>query len=798
MYISFNYLKTLVDLKDISYLELVRKITLAGIEVEGTRVVAQGEKLIIGKVVSCNKHPDSKHLSVCSVDVGDGELNIVCGAPNVAANQKVIVALPGAYLPAIDLTIKKTTIRGIESNGMICSLLELGVDKKNLSEESIKGIEVLSNDAKVGDDPLKYLGLDDVIIELKPTPNRGDLYSLYSLAYDVAAIMNRKVLFNLEDVKTYNETKPTISVISNTPNCHYINLQKVSGIKVGPSPKWLQDILIVHNYRPVNNVVDIGNYVMLLYGQPIHLYDVSKITNNSFSVEDSKEENFLALDGYEYTIEKDDLLICAGNVSECVAGIVGSESSKVDEETKEVIIEAAVFKQSNIRRTSRRLQIFSESSARFTRGVDEKRTVLALKKVVELLFTLADAKTTEEMVTFGNAVVHNPLVELRISKTNKVLGTAYDKDIIKDVFNRLDFEYSYNDDVFRVIPPSYRKDILIEEDLIEEVVRIVGFDSVTSSLPLNETLGEYSLKQKKRNLIKNHLISNSLVETFTYSLVNKKELLDFNLLNKKDEEHYGVMSSMSEEHAYMRTSLVPSLLKIINYNQARKNDDVAIFEISEVYPYKKQKELLSIVMSGLLPSSKWIEKKQTDFYHLKGVLISILELLGIDEARLNLKRVEEDNKFLHPGKSAYIMIDKKVLGYLGQVHPQIQKEYDIEESYVLEIDLDALLLLKASKTKFIAPTIYPTIKRDISMLIENEVAVNDVVRLAKRVGRDSIASVEVFDVYEGKNVKDGYKSVAISIVYQTFDKTFTEEEIKALHTKVLEELVQKHRVEIRK
>lgn len=800
MHVSYKLLQEFVNLKDISVADFVSKVTIAGLEIEEAKPLAVGDNLIIGYVNSCEDHPKSDHLHVCQVNIGKEILQIVCGASNVAAGQKVIVAQSGAFLPAKGLTIQKTVIRGVESNGMICSLLELGVAENRLSQASIDGIEVLGDDAVIGDEnPLTYLGLDDVILELKPTPNRGDVLSVMSFAYDVAAILKRDILFDLHDVKQFPTLPTKVSAVSTTTDCHYFNVQKVNNVIVKDSPKWLQDVLLACNIRPVNNVVDIGNYVMLIYGQPIHLYDAKQLANLAFTVENKTQQKLLALDDANYEVLAGDIAICAGKQIECLGGVIGAQHSMIQTTTTEVVVEAAVFNPIAIRKTSRRLQLFSDASTRFVRGVDETRTRLALQKTVQFLFEIAEAKTAEKLVTFGQPVAHEVTIDLHLNKVNSVLGTSYTMLEVESALKRLNFTYSKTKDTLHVVPTYYRKDIKIEEDLIEEVVRMLGFETIPTSFPVANTIGYYSPAQIKKRQIKEYFTSNGMHEAYSYSLVSTNMIDDFCLLaaNAKSDAHQLLMP-MSEDHAFMRKSITPSLLQAINYNQARKNADVMLFEMASVYSNQKENELVAIAISGNLPSTKWRENITADFYQVKGFIEGVFTRLGIEEKRYSLVNMDEDSTFLHPGRSCYIIEGKKKIGFIGQIHPNMEKKYAIKPTFVAELDLTHLLAMQVSKTKFKAPSIYPAIHRDIALVVEQAIEANSLLKLIKKIGRERISEVDVFDIYMGDNIQSGHKSIAISIIYQDLNKTMTDQEIQQLHAEITNSLCEKFRAELRK
>lgn len=799
MDISLKWLGKFVDISEYSPEELASKITIGGVEVESIKYLAQGSNLVIGEVLECEMHPDSDHLHVCKVDLGKEVVQIVCGAPNVRKGLKVIVSKPGAVLPAKGITIQKGSIRGVESNGMLCSLLELGVDKKFLSEEQCNGIEELGNDAKVGDEnPLGYLGLDDVIFELKPTPNRGDVLSMLSFAYEVAAILEKKVNYDL-GIKLPSLEKSNYTVNSQTEKCKNFAIKGVKGVKTKEAPKWMADILRSAGVRSINNIVDIGNYVMLLLGTPLHMYDAKKLKNNNFVVKSDYEGEFVSLDGQKHNLIKDDIVVTNDNDISCLAGVMGAESTMVDDNTTDLAIEAAVFASANIRRTSQRLQMLSDASTYFVRGVDESRTIIALDLAASLLKEYADAKVIEETAIYGNPNPVIPAIKLTTSKVNKVLGTTFTTEQVASVFKRLNFEYKLNGEEFSVIPPSYRKDIVIAEDLIEEVIRLLGFDNLVTTYPVTTNVGSLSESQKKRNLIRNHFLDNGINEALTYTLMSPKYIDDFCVLESSKGEAIKLLHPMTEDHSLVRKSLIPSLLLAVNYNYYRKEDNVAFFETSKIYVGDKETEHLGVVISGEVNNLSWLKNKQeqASYYHMKGLITGLFKRLGIEPTRYQLVRINEDSKDYHFGRTALIKTGNKVWGVMGEIHPEMVKKYDVPRTVACEIDLDYLYSLKTSQVKFNAPSLYPSIKRDIALVVKKEVEAQDLIKSIKKAGKSLVNNCEVFDVYEGEHVKEGYKSVAIRITYLDPNKTLKEAEVNEVHNQVLQALAKDCNAELR-
>ena len=791
MLLSLKWLSKYVDLNGISLDELLTKITAAGLEVEGVRKLASGSNLVVGQILEVNKIEGSDHLSLLSVDVKDEVLSIVCGAPNVRKNAKVIVAKNGAYLDAIDLTIKKSKIRGVESNGMCCSLSELGVDPNSLSKSQLSGIEILDDDAVVGDtNPLAYLGLDDTIIDIDITPDRGDLLSMWGLASDIAAILGKRA--TLDEVTPIKGEKSDLEVVIETTQCDVFSVRKVSGIEVKESPKWLKQILLSNNFKPINNIVDLGNYIMLVTGQPLHMYDYDKLTSNKFIIKDNIDDNVKMLDEKDYKIETGDICITNDNKVECLGGVIGSFTSMIDKDTKNLVIEAASFNGTSIRKTSRRLDLQSESSKRFIRGTDKYNTRLVLDFTINLLSKLTTVASVGEIVEVNN-LDNKKAIELPVDNIEKLLGIKISEDKINEIFTNLGFKYTLENNAYKVSVPTRRNDLTIKEDLIEEIIRIYGFDNIPYSLPVNaNNIGGYSLHQSRRNKLKDYLISNGLNEVVTYNLTSKSNSSLFEVL--LTDEVVSISNPLTEDRKYLRKSLIPSLLECASYNKDKASTNVSIFEVSKLYDKNNEKELLSILINKNFKSIPHLDNYKLDYSVIKGFLEGILNVLMIDYGRLRIEQTS-DLKQMHPYRSAKLYLDNKLAGFIGQVHPGLSKNLD--DTYVLELDLGLMLDLKSSKIKYGKLSIYPSTSRDIAMMVKKEVESQSIINIIKRISRKLIKDVTIFDVYEGEHIEEGHKSIAVSITYNSDDKTLSDNEVNELHAQVINDLIKKLNVVIR-
>lgn len=787
MRISRKWLSQYMDISDLSIQTLADKITSAGLEVEGIEYLSQGTNLVIGYVEECIDHPDSDHLHCTKVNVGDEVLDIVCGAPNVAVGQKVIVAKVGAKLP--DGEIKAGSIRGQVSNGMICSLLELGVDAHLLSDEQKEGIEVLDADAPVGDtNPLGYLGLDDEILDIGLTPNRADCLAAFNMAKEAGAILQRDIdLPNFEDAANVGSaTKLTVS--SRTEKCPYFLGKVIGNVTIKPSPKWMQELLTASGMKSINNVVDISNLVMLETGQPMHFYDKESIVNQEITVADGFNEEYVALDGETYHLEEQDIVITNNGKPIGIAGIMGGDDSKIQDTTKGLIIECAQFDHVAIRNTARRLNLSTESSLRFQKGIEPLAAKKALDRAVQLLIEYADACEIEETATYGTTGYESRTLTCTLADINDRLGTSFTAEEVKNVFECLHFEPVYEKGSYTVSIPSYRTDVEGKADLSEEVIRLLGYDRLPSTLPyMPMTEGKLNEKQKLIRYTRNLFCELGLQDCLTYTLVSSQKKENA-ILGVKDPIQ--LASPMSEERRWIRTSVLPSLLDVVAYNHARTMKDVSVFEISNVAGTEGTRMHLAIVLSGLLQQNRWLNYElPSDFYTLKGLVEALLDHIGINEQRVTFVENKEDVDHFHPYRSAAVYVDRKLLGILGQIHPKYAQATDCKDVVMAELDFDFLVEAKKAKIKFAPVSKYPSMQRDLAFVIERDMPVQNVVQVIQKQGRVNkemvIRSVEVFDVYQGEHVGANEKSVALRVTFQSDTHTLKDEEINTVFENIL-------------
>ena len=773
-----DYIKVDEDIKDVA-----EEMTRVGNEYDVAKKLVNINNLVIGEVLECDNVEGSNHLHKCQINVGNETLQIVCGAPNMRKGLKVIVALPGAILPGG--TIKKSTILGVESNGMCCSLEELGIDKKFLNEEDIKGIHELPSDAPIGDDPIKYLALDDEIVDFELTANRSDLLSMIGMSYELGAIYDRDVT---EPTPKYEEIEDNfeneISLKIDTDKVSAFLLGRVKNIEIKESPNWLRNRLIACNIRPINNVVDISNYIMLETGQPLHFYDADKVGNTLGVRLASEGEILTTLDGKERCLTTNDLVIYTNDGAVGLAGVMGGLSTEIDENTKNVLIESAIFDPVLIRKTSKRI-LRSEASIRFEKGLDIKRTYLAMERSKELLSSLASGSVSKGLIAYNTIPETETVVEITLSRINSVLGMNLSINDVKDVLKRLKFNTIVNDETFIITVPSRRRDISIKEDIIEEVGRIYGVDNLVPTLP--KTIEKKGHIDKFNRDIKVKLSNSGLSEVITYSLINEK---DVNKFKTEDFTPVNVKEPMTIEREVLRNSLITSLIEVYNYNKSRGNKDINIFEIGSVFKFENNEYIeenkLSILMSGEFISGI-NTKTMVDFYYLKGIVENLLDYLGY-KGRYDFE-VENEIIEMHPYKTASIILNGIKIGFLGMVHPSFSKD----DLYVSEINLSKLKAIKCGKIKFKEIPKFPAIKKDVSFIIESDFTSSEIIKEIKKNSSKYLKSVIAYDEFK---MPVG-RSITFTLTYLDETKTLTEEEVMDSFNEMISKVTEKFNAKLK-
>ena len=797
MLVSLKNIREYVSLDGLTAEEIANGLTFAGVEVEEIKRMASGTNLVIGEIKTCVAHPDSDHLHILNVDLGEkyGVEQIVCGAPNARTGLKVIVARVGAKLPGGE--IKAGVIRGQSSNGMCCSLLELGVDAKYLSEYQQAGIEELPVDAPVGEENvLGYLGLDDEVLNLKVLANRPDLLSLYNVAREIGAIFSREV--NIPEPKEIVNFETTLKVGSKTDKCSQFSGKEIKNIVVKDSPKWMKDYLMAMGVRSINNIVDIGNYVMLTTGQPLHMYDADKLAKAELTAQDDYDGDLIALDEKTYKVIPGDIVICCNNKPMCLGGVMGSLVCAVDEKTTHIYIEAASFDGATIRHTSSRLGLASESSSRFVKGTNHFQSELVLNYAASLIKDLCEGKEFSDIVTYQSEKYEDKKISSSVERINGRLGTKFSSQEIKEALERLHFKVMMNGSSFVAVVPSWRLDVTCDADLSEEVIRLLGFENVESKLPCLDTkLGALTLEQERLKNIRFLLLDKGLDECVTYSLISQKEENLFNLLN--NEEHYKILNPLTDEREIFRTHILHSLLKVATYNVARQNKNLALFETAHMMSKSSRSTHLAIVLVGKQELRGQMSALPYDFYHMKGLVESIMAMLGVEASRYRFERNKEHLEELHPGKSAEIIFQNKVIGRFGELHPNQVGAYDLGKNsvVVLEMDLDALLSAKVTVTKMSPISRFPSVSRDLAFVVGKEVESRDLIKTIKVTGRGLVSEAQVFDIYEGEHIEEGKKSIAISVTYSSDERTLSDKEIIDMENRIKFELTKQFKAELR-
>ena len=790
MRLSKKFLSDYIDISDINYQELADKQVFAGNEYDSVSKLCDAEGLVIGKVVECVDHPESDHLHICQVDLGDEIKQIVCGAPNVKEGIKVIVAKDGAVLPGG--TIKKTKLAGYESNGMICSLEELGLESKFLTEEDKTGISILGDDAIVGEDPIKYLELDDETIDFELTADRADLLSVIGFAYETGAIYNRQIkLPEFELNENSEDVNDEMSLNVLTDKCSIYLGKLVKNVTIKESPKFIQTRLMSSGIRPINNVVDISNYVMLEYGQPLHFFDADKLGKKVIVRMAEENESMTTLDGNERDLSKDDIVIANENEVACLAGVMGGLSTEVTDNTKNIFVESAIFNSANIRLTSNKI-LRSEASNRYEKGIDPNRTEKAIRRACYLLNKYASGEVVGGMLEYDTTSKESKKIEISLDKINAVLGSDLTLDEVTNALSRLEFTYKTDGNDLTVLVPTRRLDVNIKEDLIEEVGRIVGYDRINGSLPILSTkLGKRSPKATLIRNVRNRLASLGLNQVITYSLTSEDANKTFDDRNLNE---VAVAIPLSEDKKVLRKSLIPSLINVYEYNKARNIKNINIFETASIYYEDNgyhEDATISGLMYGTLDENIWKNNSiKVDFYTLKGVIENLLEYLGFN----NRYSFSEDTlSYLHPGISCSIKIDNDVIGYMGKIHPSVNKG----DIYVFEISLEKILDKKVREIKYKEISKYPSVNKDVAFIVDDSVKSEEIVSIIKKIGGRLLESIDVFDVYRGENVSDGKKSLAYSLVFKNSDRTLTDEEVTNLFEKMILEVENKLGAELR-
>lgn len=790
---SLSWIKAYVPELDVTAQEYTDAMTLSGTKVEGYEALdADLEKIIIGQIKSIERHPDADKLIICQVDVGNETVQIVTGAPNVKEGDKVPVVLDGGRVAGGHdgkktpggVAIKKGKLRGIESCGMMCSIEELGSTRDMYPEAPENGIYIFPEDAVVGESAVKALGLDDVVFEYEITSNRVDCYSVIGIAREAAATFGKEFIppvvtqtGNSEDAHDYIKV-----TIKDEELCPRYCARIVKNIKIAPSPKWMQRRLATNGIRPINNIVDITNYVMEEYGQPMHAYDYDTIAGNEIIVRRAeKGEKFVTLDGQERVLDDSVLMICDGEKAVGIAGIMGGENSMITDNVKTMMFEAACFDGTNIRLSSKKIGLRTDASGKFEKGLDPNNAQTAIDRACQLIEELGAGEVVGKTVDVYSKVKMPVRIKFEPDKINALLGTDIPAETMLDYFGKIDLEYDENAN--EIIAPTFRHDLFRMADLAEEVARFYGYDNIPTTLPTGEaTTGKLSFKLRVEEVARNIAEFCGFSQGMTYSFESPK-VFDKLLLPTDSALRNTVQISnpLGEDFSIMRTISLNGMLTSLAFNYNHRNKNVRLYELGNIYlpkqmpvtelPDERMQFTLGMYGDG-------------DFFTMKGVVEEFFDKIGMDQ-----KREYDPNAgkpFLHPGRQAYIVYDGEVVGYLGEVHPQVADNYEIgEKTYVAVLDMPVITEKATFDRKFEGIARFPAVTRDISMVVPREILAGQIEAMISQRGGKILESYSLFDIYEGSQIKDGFKSMAYSIVFRAKDKTLEETEITAAMKKIL-------------
>ena len=787
--ISLEWVSDYIDISDQDLKELAVKITKAGINVE--KVISNHiDNLVIGEVIECTNHPDSDHLHVCKVNVGKDIYQIVCGAPNVREGIKVIVALPGAVLPG-DFEIKRSKIRGVESNGMICALFELGLEDKT-EENYNRGIEELDNNAPLGSDAIKYLGLNDTLYELDIHKHRNnDCYYHIGFAYEIGAILNRRVTLPEDNYKEIDDNiNNHFTLDVETEKCPYYLAKMVTDVKIKESPDFIKKRLVAAGMRSINNVVDISNYVMLEYGQPMHFFDKDKL-GDKILVRDAKEgEEVITLDGKNRTLKSSDIVITDGNKPVCIAGVMGGENTEVAENTKTILIESAIFDAVSIRYTSNNLDLRSEASIRYGKGLNYEYTERAINRACYLLEKYADAKVLSGIVCHDKVDKSKKIVEFIPDDINKMLGITISTDDMKVELERLGFEYEVKDNKFIVEIPKRRLDIDPNvNDIAEEIGRLYGYGNLVSTLPKTTIRkGEYVGDVRYRKVISKRLRSLGLNEVKTYTLTSPDMSKMFRY---EDKDQVVLPNPLSQDKSVVRTSILPSLYNTYKYNKSHKIDDILIYEISKTYDkeYNEESKIAGLLFGNYI-SNGWNNTMKVDFYLVKGIVENLLDYMGFKNRYSFI--VDKNISDIHPGIGARVLLDRKEIGIIGKIHPDVCKD----DVYVFEISMNSLIQ-KVKPLRYKEVNKYPSIVKDMAFIVDKKIEASSIIDTIKKSGGRLLTNIDIFDVYKGDNIGEDKVSIAFSLTFEDNTRTLSDEEVNIIFNKIIDTVKDKHNAILR-
>jgi phenylalanyl-tRNA synthetase beta chain len=801
MKVSLNWLRDYVDIQ-IGLKELINLLTMTGLEVEAATATGQGfEKIVVAEIQSIRRHPNADRLSLVEVKTDREHFSIVCGATNIREGQRVPLALVGAKLPN-GVEIKRSRIRGETSIGMLCSEIELGLG------QDATGIMILDRSASLGANLGETLGLADTLLDISITPNRPDCLCVIGIAREIAALTHQRIKYPALVLSDQGrEIHQKTSVTLQDPDlCPRYVARMIEGVKIGPSPNWMRNRLEKAEIRSISNVVDVTNYVMMEYGQPLHAFDFELLKEGRIVVRRARRgEEFVTLDGVKRSLDEEMLMICDGGKPVAIAGVMGGLNSEIKEETRTVLLESAYFHPMNNRVTSKKLGFETEASYRFGRGIDYGGCMNVANRAASLIQELAGGRVVDGVVdAYPKPLRPNP-IRFSVHRANQILGTEIPAQQVKTYLERLDLDVQKEDESTLVVtPPSYRGDLEREIDLVEEVARLDGYENIPLTLPKGppsseERSREFILEQATKDL----LIQYGYNEVITYSFTTPHSLNGLCLPpDDPRRKHLSIVNPLTEDSSVMRTSLIPGLMETVRYNLSYKNANIRIFELKKVYLTAEGERLpnevkfLTGLATGMDGDLHWASSaRAVDFYDVKGCfedLFGVLQIKGI-------KFVSgKDIPYLHPGKSSKVIRGEETLGVLGEVHPHVLSEYEIPgRAYLFEIDFDRLVGYAEDGKRFRSLPKFPAVYRDLSLVVEDHLEAEKVEEAVRLLKQPLIDEVMLFDVYQGDPVPKGKKSLAYRIRYQSRDRTLTDDEVNQYHEKVISKLKEIFKAELR-
>lgn len=792
MLFSINWAKDFINISDEAEV-IAKNLTMVGFNAASVEHLGREIKgIVIGQVLEIKKHPNAENLRVVCVDIKEKILTIITAAQNVKEKDKVVVAVEGAVLGNGKEIVKKD-FNGVISEGMLCSAAEIGLDDHGLPQEMREGLLILPPDAPVGDDFKAYFPLEDSVIEFELTPNRADCFSILGLTREIAAFYDYKLQY--PPIKLKEEGREEINnkiqvSIKDKDLCFRYIARVIEDIKIGPSPLWMQRRLQACGVRPINNIVDVTNYVMLELGQPLHAFDYDKIKGKEIIVRRAyKGETITTLDGKQRELNEEMLVIADKERPVAIAGIMGGKDSEIKENTKTVLLESAVFYGPNIRRTGRALGLRTEASMRFEKGLDPEIAMLASERACQLIEELGIGKISKGYIDVYPVIQEKVSLKLDHKKINRLLGTNISLDKMAEILKKLNFEVGEENGELYVIPPSYRRDITCIADLAEEIARIYGYDNIPSSLPSEiSTVGKTKKVHRIKSRVEELLINNGFSEVYNYSIINPRKL-DMIMVPEghPHRKMISIINPLSEEMSVLRTTLLPGIIDVVKFNINQKAEEVKIFEIGKTYhteslPLKELPEEKTRLTLGMFGSN-------IDFYEIKRVIETLLAALRIKQVKF--KRAEY--YALHPGRCAEIYLNDNLLGVVGEIHPDVAENYELEGKriYVAELDFDLLIEKSDEVIRYTPLPKFPPADRDLAFVLEENIEVADVIELIKETAGPLLENIEIFDIYRGEKIPEGKKSVAFSLLFRSYERTLRDEEINEIQDKIIKAVEEK-------